>query len=425
MRASSLDRGFARNAGALLLGQVVRVPVVALYFVVATRSLGVESFGRLSAVLALILIVSPFASLGSGAMVVKHGATRPSSTRLWLGAGLTLSGLGAVAAGTLVLLLSPWVAPASTGLVVVLALLVAELVGARAVDLAASVFVAREEMHLTALCQVLLPAMHLVTVGALVASPAGVDLRAWVLALVVSSLTSGVVCLTLAVRAVGRPTLGLAPFCGHWREAALFSVGIGVHTAHNDLDKVMLGRLDGPAGVGLYSAAYRLVDTAWLPMRAMLGAAWPRMFRHAQQGPVELVRFAGAVARPALLYSVLVVVVMVLGAGLVVPLLGESYSDSVPLLRVLAVVVLLRCLHYLPADVLTGMGRQEVRTAVQVGVLGLNVTLNLWLIPQFGVWGAAWATLACETTLALALWTALAVALRSSRRATPTGSEAV
>jgi len=97
-----------------------------------------------------------------------------------------------------------------------------------------------------------------------------------------------------------------------------------------------------------------------------------------------------------------------------VPLLGEAYAESVPLLRVLAVVILIRCLHYLPADVLTGMGHQGLRTVIQVAVLVANVALNLWLIPRFGVWGAAWATIICETALAVALWVALAVSVRRS-----------
>nr|WP_306254574.1 oligosaccharide flippase family protein [Ornithinimicrobium cryptoxanthini] len=412
---SRLDRGFARNAGALLLGQAVRVPITAVYFVVATRALGVESFGRLAAVTALIMIAAPFSALGSGALIVKYGAIQPETTGRWLGAGLTMSVIGATVVGMLLLVFSPVLIPVGTELAVVGGLVLAEFVCARAADLASSVFVAREQMHITAFCQVLLPALRLLAVGLLLLSSSPVSLRAWVAALVLSSSLSGAICLALAVRAVGRPRFGLAPFRGRWREAALFSVGIGVQVAHNDIDKVMLGRLDDPAGVGVYAAAYRVVDTAWLPMRAVLGAAWPRLFRHARGGPGELLPFVRKVARPSLLYSTAVVIVMVTAAGVLVPLLGQSYAASVPLLRVLAVVVLLRCLHYLPADVLTGMGRQGVRTVIQVAVLAANIGLNLWLIPTYGVWGAAWATLVCEGALAVALWTALIVVLRRLR----------
>lgn len=411
-----LDRGFARNAGSLLLGQVLRVPVTAAYIVLATRALGVESFGRLAAVAALVMIAAPFAALGSGTMIVKYGAVEPTSTSRWFGAGLTMSALGAVVLGAVMVPLAPLVVPDGTGVSVVVGLVLAEAVFARAADLASSVFVAREQMHVTAFCQVLVPTLRLAAASLLLLLPAQVDLDSWILALTLSSAAAGAVCLGLAVRAVGRPPLGLAPFRGHWREASLFSVGIGVQAGHNDIDKVMLGRLDGAAGAGVYAAAYRLVDVAWLPVRSLLGAAGPRFFRYAQGGPADLLPFVRGVAGPALLYSSLVAVVLAAGASVLVPLLGGAYADAVPLLRLLAVVVLLRCLHYLPADVLTSLGRQGTRTAIQVGVLLANVGLNLWLIPAHGAWGAAWATLVCESALAVALWIAL---LRVIRRAGP------
>jgi len=390
------------------------VPITAVYFVAATRALGVESFGRLTAIAAVVLIAAPFSALGSGALIVKYGAIEPESTHRWLGAGMTLSLIGAGVVGALLLMLSPVLIPVGTGMAVVWGLVLADFVCARGADLAASVFVAREEMHVTAFCQVLVPALRLLAAGILLLSPTEVSLGSWVLALVLSSAASGTICLLLAVRAVGRPALGLAPFHGHWGEAALFSIGIGVQNAHNDVDKVMLGRLDGPVGTGVYGAAYRVVDTAWLPVRALLGAAWPRFFRYAQEGNAPLFGFVRAIAGPALLYSGAVAVGMIALADVLVPLLGEAYAESVPLLRVLAVVILIRCLHYLPADVLTGMGHQGLRTVIQVAVLVANVALNLWLIPRFGVWGAAWATIICETALAVALWVALAVSVRRS-----------
>jgi len=63
--------------GTLLLGQVLRVPITAVYFVAATRALGVESFGRLTAIAAVVLIAAPFSALGSGALIVKYGAIEP------------------------------------------------------------------------------------------------------------------------------------------------------------------------------------------------------------------------------------------------------------------------------------------------------------------------------------------------------------
>lgn len=411
------DTGLVRNTGALLLGQAVRVPVLAVYFLLATRTLGVDTYGVLVAVTAAAMIAAPFAGLGGGTLVVKHGAIDPAQTRRWLGAGLAMSLVGTVVLGTVLLLAAPLFLPRGTPVVVLAAVVLAEFVLARVVDLSAAVFVAREQMHLTAVCQVLFAAGRLAAALVLLVLPVEVTLLTWVLALVAGSALAALVCLVLAVRAVGAPRLDLTPYRGHLREGFLFATGIGVQSAHNDVDKAMLGRMEGGLASGLYGAAYRIVDMAWMPMRALLAAAHPRMFRHGARGLGELAPFVARLAGPAVGYSVAVALAMALGAGLVVPLLGVDYAGAVPLLRALAALVVLRGLYYLAADMLTGLGRQGIRTVVQVSVLALNVLLNLVLIPTHGVWGAVWATLVCEAVLAAVLWSVLLAGARAERRA--------
>lgn len=70
-------------------------------------------------------------------------------------------------------------------------------------------------------------------------------------------------------------------------------------------------------------------------------------------------------------------------------------------------VLLFRAAHYFAADALTGAGFQGVRTAVQVGIVLLNLGLNLALIPVWGWRGAAVASWLSDGALALFLWGAL------------------
>lgn len=413
------DPGLVRDTGALMLGHAVRVPVLAVYFLLATRSLGVDDYGLLVAVTAVATITAPFAALGGGSLVVKHGAIDPRQTRRWLGAGLAMSLVGTVVVGAALLALGPAFLPHGAPLAVLAALVLAESLLGRVVDLSASVFVAREEMHVTAACQVLFALCRLAAGLVLLALPVPVTLGSWVVALVAGSATAAAVCLTLATRAVGLPRLDLTPYRGHLREGLLFATGIGVQSGHNDVDKALVGRMEGGAASGLYGAAYRIVDMAWMPMRALLAAAHPRMFRHGARGLGELGPFVARLAVPAVGYSVLVSLALAVAAPLVVPLLGQDYAATVPLLRALAGLVVLRCLYYLAADTLTGLGRQGFRTVVQVAVLAVNVALNLVLVPLHGVWGAVWASLVCEGALALALWTGLLVVARAGRRAGP------
>src|ERR1700756_3900034 len=64
----------ARNTIWMTLGQGVRLIIQALYFIEIARSLGVRNYGAFIGVVALVGIVYPFGSLGSGNLLVKNVA---------------------------------------------------------------------------------------------------------------------------------------------------------------------------------------------------------------------------------------------------------------------------------------------------------------------------------------------------------------
>jgi O-antigen/teichoic acid export membrane protein len=62
----------ARNSWWMFLGQGLRLIIQMLYFVEIARSLGVRNYGAFVGVIALVGIVFPFGSLGSGNLLVKN-----------------------------------------------------------------------------------------------------------------------------------------------------------------------------------------------------------------------------------------------------------------------------------------------------------------------------------------------------------------
>jgi O-antigen/teichoic acid export membrane protein len=53
---------------------------------------------------------------------------------------------------------------------------------------------------------------------------------------------------------------------------------------YNDIDKTMPARLGTLDETGIYSAAYRLIDIAFIPVRAVLNAALPGFFHNGVEG---------------------------------------------------------------------------------------------------------------------------------------------
>jgi len=108
-----------------------------------------------------------------------------------------------------------------------------------------------------------------------------------------------------------------------------------------------------------------------------------------------------------MVYAALMFFVL-LGAAPVVPMiLGAEYARTAEALRWLALLPLFKAIHYFLADSLTGAGYQGTRTAMQILVAVLNVGLNLWLIPAYSWRGAAWASLASDGALVIAMYAAV------------------
>jgi O-antigen/teichoic acid export membrane protein len=191
------------------------------------------------------------------------------------------------------------------------------------------------------------------------------------------------------------------------REGLMFSLSGSARSIYDDIDKAMLARFDTLGVTGIYGAAYRIIDVAFLPIRSLVFAAYPRFFARGAAGVRSAAAFARGLVPAAAAYG------LVAGAGLValaplVPLvLGHSYAGVASAIRWLAVLPLLRAMHYFAADALTGAGHQELRTAAQIGVALLNVALNLVLIPTYSWLGAAWASIASDGVLAVSLWVIL------------------
>ena len=221
---------------------------------------------------------------------------------------------------------------------------------------------------------------------------------------------------------LGRLSTAWAVSARELREGFLFSTSLSAQTIYNDLDKTMLARLATLDAAGIYAAAYRLIDMAFMPVRALLAAAYPSFFRRGNDGIAGSLSLTLELLPKPLMYSAVVATGMALAAPIVPLILGADYARTAEALRWLSLLPWLKTCHYFAADALTGAGHQGLRTLVQIAVAGFNVLLNLWLIPAYSWRGAAWSSLASDGLLAAALWScALVLRARASGGSTAAG----
>jgi O-antigen/teichoic acid export membrane protein len=211
------------------------------------------------------------------------------------------------------------------------------------------------------------------------------------------------VCLFFSPRRIPRPI-----FNGFriWdvRKACIYLMSIdAATTVYYRCDIILLERLTEPTLVGYYAAAYRFLD-GFVLLATPLGIIWFRKLRMVWQEDSRFWRQIGIMG------------MIMMGAGfaiaaggsffsreIVILTFGYDYADAVPLLPwLLGALIFL-----LPNGILTqaaiARNKERLYAVAAVGGAVLNIGLNLYLIPKFGGFGAAWATIATEAFLMMVL----------------------
>jgi len=407
-----LESSLLRNALWMSAGFAGRLGMQVVYFVLVARSLKTAEYGVFAGALGLITFLSPFVSWGSGNILIKHVSRDQALFPVYWGSALVttfITGIGlAVAACVLGLL----VLPPDQPFAIVLWISIGDFLGTRLSELSGQAFAAVQQMRFTSFLHVSLGVFRLLAAILFFFVPVQKTALSWAVLYMVSGLLTGILGYILVTARLGKGRLALGPMRHGWREGFYFSVSLSSQGVYNDIDKTLLLRLSGDSIAGAYAAAYRFLDAAFVPVRALMYASYPRFFQRGTGGIRETLNFARRLLPLASGLGVLTSLGLLLIRPLIPLLLGTEYALSLDILPWLAAIPVLRSFHYLAADALTGADFQPLRSWIQIGIAVFNFVVNLWLIPIHGWLGAAWSSLLSDGLLAIILW---AVAFGKSR----------
>lgn len=153
------------------------------------------------------------------------------------------------------------------------------------------------------------------------------------------------------------------------------------------LDQWILGGIAGPRELGLYSVAVAWVEALFFLPTALTMVQRPDLVR---ASPEEAQRQALVVFRATLLITfVLAVAMFALAPFLCVTLFGESFRESVAMLRALIVGAFGIVALKLFGNALTAQRKPMLETAAIATAFVCIVALDVTLIPAYGGLGAA------------------------------------
>lgn len=405
MRLISYRPGqLARNTLWVTLGQGLRTLIQAGYFILIARSLGAQGYGAFAGVVALIGIMAPFAGWGGGGLLIKNVARNPQRFNLYWGRLLLFISVSGTLLVGLAYVLSNFLLPSIIPVSVVLAVAVSDLLFEPVNGASKQAFQAFQRLRWTAAIAVLLACSRLVAAAVLVLTVPQPTPQDWAWLYLGGTVFTACISFWLVKRELGSPVWSWANLLPEISEGFYFSTSLSAQRVYGEIDKTLLTRLATLQAAGIYSTAYRLLETLLIPPLALAQAAYARFFQHGGQGVESSAGYAKRLLPVALGYAILASAGIYLLAPLLPLILGQSYQQAAIVAHWLAVLPILMIWRRFIANALTGAGLQRGRSAVEVGAAVLNLVANLILIPAFSWRGAVIATILTELMLLLGLW---------------------
>lgn len=393
-----LTNSLARNTGWMVAGLGGNFLLQAGSFLLLARLLGVTEYGVFAGAFALVSFVTPYCSLGTQMVFMRHTSADPATAQAYWGNMVAVTAVATLAlAPTLALAGRHLFGPGTAALIEVLVF--ANCLMGQVVSNASLAFQTFEDIKAAAWLRLLSNLFRLVVVGLLLLSLHRASPFQCSLALLVSSTVAAVIALVWVRSDIGPMHVSGRLFRLRFWEGIGFSVAGSTTALYNDVDKIMLSHYGMNAANGIYTMAYRVADFATTPVNAIDAACVPRYFALNNQGLPAVTRMARKMVPIAALCGVAAACVTLLASPFIVHIVGHGFGDALVALRWLCWLPPLRALHQLAGAALTATGRQNYRTASQFAAAGLNLILNLAWIPSHGWRGAAWSSLISDGAL--------------------------
>lgn len=390
-------RGMARGGGLNLVGAILNQGAVFLVMLLLARFLGISEVGQYAQCYAVLALLSLLSLSGFRAGLTRFVAVHladddPAAIRGTIRLGLAISAGSATVIAIVLALAAPVLAAAlhDPGLVTGLRLVALTLPALTVCEAAlAATRGWRTQRPFTLIGQIYEPGTRLLLTALALITGVGVTGSYW--ALVVAGWSAAL----LALGALARLMRRVAPGPVVYRPRQLFSfstvswVSSLSSTGLIWVDTLMLGFFANDE-IGVYNVATRLVTVAIFVLAPINAAFGPYLaYLHHQGRADEVRRIYGAATGWVVRLSLPAFVALLVFPESLLTVFGGGFAAGAAVTLVLAVGQLVNAATGPCGTVLNMSGRVAINMYDNIAALLLNILLNLWLIPAYGIIGAA------------------------------------
>jgi O-antigen/teichoic acid export membrane protein len=361
--------------------------------ILTARALGPAGRGELAAMILWPLFIASVTTLGVPSSLIYHLRHRPEDRAKLIANGLVMATLLGIVAAAVASLVLPWWLRQYSSSVIAAAEWFLITVPLCSMTLAGrAVLEASHEFSSSNAIQTLTPLVTLVALLVFLVTHR-IDPYTAAIAYIAASIPVFAFML-VRVRRVGLAATEIR--FSIFRQIFGYGVrsyGIDVlGTLALQVDQVLVVSLLSPGAMGSYVVVLSLSRMLNLFQNSVVMVLFPKA---AGLSTEDVVTMTGRAARiSGLATAICAVLVCITGPSLLRILYGQEYVSAVGALRILVLEVVLSGATFVLAQAFMALNRPGIVTILQAVGLSLSIPMMLWLIPRYGIYGAAISLLA-------------------------------
>jgi O-antigen/teichoic acid export membrane protein len=394
----SITKRVFKNSVWLLLANVVVRMLGAFVVVLLARGFGVEVFGQYSFALSFVGFFTLFTGFGFGSLMIRDVSKDKSLTAKYINNILGIKIVFGIISLIILYIISLFIGKSPT-LLIAMYIFGIQLVVSSFSDILRSVFHAYEVMEFDSISRIIEKTIWAVLLLLLIFNK--LSLINVALATLLSAILGLIITYWLVRAKISKIKIEYDK--KFWKKIIITATPFaitGLFALINfRIDQVMLYFLTNDLTVGLYSAAYKIIDILSVVPTLLLASLYPvfSVLYHKNKSLFNKtfdisLRYAIVLAFP------IVIGIYSLANQVIMLAYGTEYLSSVSVLKILIFISLISFINTPLFVVLNAIGKQKI-TMINAGCTALvNVIMNFILIPRYGIHGAAFATIISELT---------------------------
>jgi len=406
MKSSEEYAVFGRQIGYVLGGELAVLLLAFVQLPILTKGLGANLYGNLALINITISLIAPVATLGLTSSVIRFLAAQENKAIIrddFLSAYSVVFVLGAILS-TLLFLLSEYLAMSifkDINAVLYIKLASVLILLGSTNGMAITFFKMQRKMGLYVIINL---SYHIFMVGLIILSILlGYELTGVISAMIISLTLFTLVALFFIIKQVGFrfPTFSrFKPYLKYGIPLTLTPALMWIITA---IDRYMISYFIGVASAGVYSAAYRIGHQAFLFVTPVATVLFPMAAKSYGDGDISQTK---NYLRHTLKYFMMLTIPAAFGLSILAkPLLSilttPEFLYGSTIIPFIAFNAMLYGFYVIGSNIFN-LYYRTVWIAVLLGLTAvINIVLNLTLIPQIGILGAAIATLISYISLSI------------------------